>query len=374
MYNSLVSKKIELQNAIIKLENVFPTNDLIITYADFLKVKHYLGSYQFNPAVFQNILCLINTLWKSNKRINRLVLLIKLREYLNTKDPDQQTSPHSRSFEFTNTLSLDIRKQLFELFTNIFDHPSHISSKQLEEARKYSNNLLINVGLTAVEEDWLCINADKSPHILNRILRYPIKSTIISKWARENFNNISFVTRRAELISWIIDEEPTFEVSSQQLLDDFENMNQLDRQAIQSYKDDTYANQIMERELGDILPRIKYNDVETGEIREGRVDLDSPELKLIRRPYAYPIDMNSDLFQHIPDFNKMSQEFYNQIELFKMKTMIWGIAYSRLDNESKSGLLKKYYCAETYHSLFKASKKIKNVEILKWLLEQLDIN
>jgi len=374
MYNSLVSKKIELQNAIIKLENVFPTNDLIISYADFLKVKHYLGSYQFNPAVFQNILSLINTLWKSNKRINRLVLLIKLRQYLNTKDPEKQTSPHSRSFEFTNTLSLDIRKQLFELFMNIFDYPSHISSKQLEEARKYSNNLLINVGLTDVEEDWLCINADKSPHILNRILRYPIKSTVISKWARENFNNTSFVTRRAELISWIIDEEPTFEVNNQQLLDDFENMNQLDRQAIQSYKDDTYANQILERELGDILPRIKYNDVETGEIREGRVDLDSPELKLIRRPYAYPIDMNSDLFQHIPDFNKMSQEFYNQIELFKMKTMIWGIAYSRLDNESKSGLLKKYYCAETYHSLFKASKKIKNVEILKWLLEQLDIN
>lgn len=370
MYNSLVSKKIELQNAIIKLENVFPTNDLIITYTDFLKVKHYLGSYQFNPAVFKNILSLINSLWKSNKRINRLVLLVRLRQYLNRKDPDKQTSPHSRSFEFTNTLSLDIRMQLFELFTNIFDHPAHISSKQLEEARKYSNNLLINVGLMAVEEDWLCINADKSPHILNRILRYPIKSTSISKWARENFNNISFVTRRAELISWVIDEEPTFEVNNQQLLDDFENMNQLDRQAIQSYKDDTYANQIMERELGDILPRIKYNDVETGEIREGRVDLDSPELKLIRRPYACPIDMNADLFQHIPDFKTMSQEFYDQIELFKMKTMIWGIAYSRLDNDSKTSLLKKYYCTETYHSLFKASKKTNNVEILKWLLKQ----
>jgi hypothetical protein len=148
-------------------------------------------------------------------------------------------------------------------------------------------------------------------------------------------------------------------------------MNQLDRQAIQSYKDDTYANQIMERELGDILPRIKYNDVETGEIREGRVDLDSPELKLIRRPYAYPIDMNTDLFQYIPDFNKMSQEFYDQIELFKMKTMIWGIAYSRLDNDSKTSLLKKYYCTETYASLFKASKKTNNVEILKWLLKQI---
>jgi hypothetical protein len=80
--------------------------------------------------------------------------------------------------------------------------------------------------------------------------------------------------------------------------------------------------------------------------------------------------MNAGLFQNIPDFEKMSQEFYSQIELFKMKTMIWGIAYSRLDNNSKTSLFKKYYCAETYHSLFKASKKIKNVEILKWLLEQ----
>lgn len=370
MYNSLVSKNNELQNAIIKLEKVIPKNDLIITYADFLKVRPFLGSYQFNPIIFENLLILINTLWKSNKRINRLVLLIRLRQYLDRKDPDKQTSPHSRSFEFTNTLSLEIRKQLFELFTNTFDHAAHISSKQLDEARKYSNNLLINVGLTSEEENWLCNNANTSPLILNRILRYPIKSKVISKWARENFNNSSFVTRRAELISWIIDEQPTFVVDNPRLLDDFEIINKIDINAIKSYKDDIYANQIMERELGDILPRIKYNDIETGEIKEGRVDLDIPELKLIKRPYSIPIDLSSGLMLNIPDFKVMSAEFYKNIEFFQKITMIWGIAYSRLDNESKTSLLKKYYCAETYPSLFRASKKTNNVEILKWLLEQ----
>ncbi|KAA6322621.1 hypothetical protein EZS27_027858 [termite gut metagenome] len=39
------------------------------------------------------------------------------------------------------------------------------------------------MSLTEDGEDWLCKNVDKSASVLNRILRYPAKSKIISQWA-----------------------------------------------------------------------------------------------------------------------------------------------------------------------------------------------
>ena len=50
--------------------------------------------------------------------------------------------------------------------------------------------------------------------------------------------------------------------------------------------------------------------------------------------------------------------------------MIWAIGYSRLDNQTKENLLKKYYCEESYYSLFRVSKKIKQVDLLEWLLDK----
>lgn len=359
-------KKIE--KAIITIDNTYPADNLITTYNEFLKQKDYLIDYQFNPLVFDSLLSLTNSLWKSNQRISRLDLLVKLRQYLTKKDTIHLKDYQTRPYSFTETLSLDTRKQLFELFKNTIIESKYVTVKQFGEVRGIANNLLINVGLTATEEKWLCDNVESYPSILNRILRYPQKSTEISSWARKNFTHTLYVTRRAELISWLLDEDQSYEVDNQRLLDDFEMINQIDKQAIKSYRDDVYANEVIERDLGDILPRITFNDYETGELMEGRVNLESPKLELTRRPYAYPIDMNTGLFQNIPDFKKMSNEFYDQIEVFKMKTMIWAISYSRLNNSIKTELFKKYYSGETVNSILYAAKKTGNSEILKWIV------
>lgn len=362
-----------IEKTIISIDNTYPNDSLITTYKEFLLQKEFLSCYQFNPVVFDNLLSLANTLWTTNTRISRIDLVIKLRQYLCRENSLQLKDYQTRPYSFTQSLSLDTRKQLFLLFKNTIIESKYVTAKQIEVVRGIANNLLINVGLTEEEETWLCSNVQQYPYLLNRILRYPQKSTVISCWAKENYSDTLYVTRRAELIGWILDENPSFEVNIQRLLDDFEIINQLDKEAIKTYRDDIYANEVIERDLGDILPRKTFTDFETGSLTEGGVDLERPVLKLIRRPYGYPIDMNSGLFMNIPDFKKMTKEFYEQIDLFKKKTMIWSIGYSRLDNSVKTELFKKYYSVETVNSILYIAKKTGNSEILKWIISSKEI-
>jgi hypothetical protein len=46
------------------------------------------------------------------------------------------------------------------------------------------------------------------------------------------------------------------------------------------------------------------------------------------------------------------------------------VAYSRLDTQHKTELLKKYYSSKLYYSLLNIGKKQKLLEVLKWLQHQ----
>ena len=231
-------RKIELQRAITEFKKPYPKDDLILSYSDFLKVRDYLGYYQFNPIVFHNLISLVNDIWNTEKRVNRLSLLQKIKQYLH-----QNTTKHyySRVIKPNIELKIETRKSLFNLFRKTFEHGNYVSHKQLDEARKICNNLLMNIELTQIEEEWLCSNIFLSELILNRVLRYPTKSEVISNWAKSNFLNDILRSRRAELVSWVIDQEPTFEIEQQTLMDDFEYLNRSDLQAIQNYDDEPCA-------------------------------------------------------------------------------------------------------------------------------------
>ncbi len=142
-------------------------------------------------------------------------------------------------------------------------------------------------------------------------------------------------------------------------------------QAIQNYEDEIMANKMIAEELGDYLPKRKQYSILDGSYRGEIVELSNPELKLHKRAYGIPTDNSKNYGAMVPDFEKMKKMFYSNILIHQKITMIWGIAYSRLDNEIKAELLKKYYCKETYYPLLKVSKRTKNTKILKWLLEQL---
>ena len=149
-------------------------------------------------------------------------------------------------------------------------------------------------------------------------------------------------------------------------------MNETDLQAIKDYDDEIVANKIIENEFKDYLPkkRLPSLNFEDEFLQPEIVDISAPELKLSRRFYGVPIDTSKDYPVSIPDFENLRNDFYSKIDNTKRITMIWAIGYSRIDTKMKEALLKKYYCDESYYSLFRVSKKIKGIGLLKWLLDK----
>lgn len=353
-------KKKELQRAITEIENPMPKDNLISSYSDFLRVRDFLHYQKFNSIVFASLLKLANDYWKSEKRISRLSLVQSIKRYGYKIDNK------------LNLLSLEMRKQVFDIFRKSFEDSQFISRKQLDEVRRTCNYILINLEFGTDEERWLCENASYSEIILNRVLRYPIKSDVISNWAKNSFNNNNFRSRRAELLSWVIDKEPNFEIDEQTLKDDFEFLNQSDLKAINDYDQEIEANKIIGEDFKDYPPKKKLPSLDfADDFRYSeKVYLSAPELKLSRRFYGVPLDHSKNYPVSIPDYESLRQEFYSKIGTTQKITMIWAIGYSRLDNQTKISLLKKYYCEESYNSLFRVSKKIKQVALLKWLLNK----
>ncbi|MDP9229518.1 MAG: hypothetical protein M3O67_02460 [Bacteroidota bacterium] len=265
----------------------------------------------------------------------------------------------------------EIISKLFNLFKKCFAINIPIGPKQIEDVRKLCNSLLINTPLQIEDEKWLCDNIDKSDMILNRILRYPVKSNIISKWAEENYTNNLFRVRRAELTSWMIDENQNFEIDKQTLIDDFEYCNNIDITAIKYYDDEIAANKIIERDLKDILPSKKmptlhFDNFDTS----SELITSAPELKLLRRFYGVPINSSLHYPVSIPDFDRLRDNFYFEIETTRRITMLWSIGYSRIDINEKAELLKRYYMDETYWTFFKICKKYRLSDLLKWLKDR----
>lgn len=367
MYSEKKDKILQLKKAILKLENPYPKDDLILTYSDFLKVRDYLVLYQFNSTVFQNLVQLANAIWNTKKRVSRLSLLQKIKQYL-YQGGNRSNNSHLVPFDFKP--NVETKKLLFVLFRKTFEEKQYISKLQLEDARRICSSLLINIELTPNEQEWLCANFFSSNVILNRILRYPQKSEVISNWAKVNYNNDRLRGRRAELLSWIIDQEPAFEVEHQTLIDDFEYLNQIDQQAIKNYDDEIAAKKIIEEQFGEYLPLKRYYDFLEERYHEEKVELYLPDLQLSKRPYSFTLDSSKQYPVNIPDFKILRETFYTNLTTHQKFTMIWAIGYSRLDNTLKYSLLKKYYRNETHYSLFKVGKRTNNIALLKWILER----
>jgi hypothetical protein len=361
-YNNL-----NLIRAILSLEKQYPKDDLIQTYSDFLKVRDYLPYYEFNPVVFDKLINLICDNWASSKRISRLSLLQKMKQYLNQSIIKNNTE---RKIKPDIKLPFGTRQTLFKIFKKTFEEQEYISSKQLEEARTICNNTLINIALSQSEEEWLCSNFYKSDMILNRLLRYPIKSDVITNWIKQNFENDFLRNRRAECIGWLIDQNPYYEIDPRVLIDDFDYLNKSDLQAIQNYDDEMAANKILEQEFSDFLPKTIEYDLFDSRKNQEKIDLTLPELKLTKRPYSVVLGPSMHYPVTIPNFDSLQRDFHANLSIHNKVTMIWAIAYSRLENKQKFQLLKKYYCIKTHYSMFRVAIKTNNVAVLKWMLEQ----
>lgn len=365
-------KLLQLQRAIYSIKHPYPNDDLIVTYADFLKVRDYLNFYQFNPLILDNLLSITIDNWETKKRFNRLSLLQSIKSYLFIHKQNFNADNSNKNCNPDNIFSLHTKKMLFDLFTKVFEKDGFISKKQVDEARKICNNYLIGLELCPEHIEWLCLNASNSEIILNRVLRYPRKSKYISNWVKDNFNNDLYLTRRAELVGWIIDQDINYEIEKQILINDFETLNRKDIQAIKNYDNEQLANKMMMNELLEYLPKkpkpFFLDEADDDGSYDNIIDLTEPSLILSRRFYAIPIDSSLHYPVSIPDFDKLTQFFYDNIDFIHKTTMIWAITYSRIDKQLKEKLLKKYYCEETFSSLFRVSKQNKYLNLLEWML------
>lgn len=358
-------KFLKLQREIVRIQKPYPGDDLISCYKDFLKVRDFLPYYQFNIKVLESLIDLACASWMSAKRINRISLLIAIKRYLGNAG-EIATSSFTRRKPIQ--LSRDTCLKLFTLFQYCFEPPGLLSEKQLEEAKAIANLLIMGISTDPTGEKWLCENVDTSELILNRVLRYPIKSKVISAWARQAAHSNNYRSRRAELTSWIIDEQPDYVIDRQTLIDDFEFLNAVDKKTIQKYETAIATNRLIESALSQNPATNPFLNF-WGDGLEGESEsiTSYPELKLTQRFYKVPKDKKNLISYEIPDFETMRDVFYKNIDTTLKITMLWSIFYSRLTMSQKARLLKRYYSEETYLSFFKICRRLESIELWKWL-------
>lgn len=368
--------EIIIKQAILKIENPYPQNDFVINYADFLKVRDYLQFYQFNFDVFTNLIRITNENWKTKERINRLSLLEAIKYYLQKAKEEIKKKNNLQKDKQMYPFPIETRKQMFRLLQNVIEDSSYISANQHTAAQRICSNILRDVELTYDEEQWYCDHVHSSEVILNRLLRYPAKSTIISKWAKDNYYNDIYRPRRAEMLSWIIDEDTDFEVDRETLIADFDYMIEMDEVAIQQYKTERI---IYDQEEEDFKEWLKEELTLPDEVR-GFIDfstyvyaemsqkLKKPELNLAKKHFGIYSDGGL-----LPDYTKTKKMFIREIEMNFKRTMVWAITYSRIDVEEKTELLKKYYSNNLIFTFKKVAERINSVELLKFILSQKNI-
>jgi hypothetical protein len=372
------ARELSIKKAILCLKNKKAPNDLIKTYSDFLRHRNILQSYSFNPSVLDDLLELATKMWTGNRRINRHALLTHISAFLRKAVKFSDNRPWNTVYEINTQLNADTKERIFILSKTVFENPGFITHTQLEESKIICNRIMMNLSFSSEGQIWLCRHAFQSKYLLNRVLRYPEKSSIISAWAIENYTHPMVRSRRAEQLAWVLNEDNNHEVTINTLKDDFEHLNELDRKAILAYSDEHEANKLLIKDFSDFLPRApKPFDLfdEGMNWEQNETVASEPELNLTRR--FYEIERKfvkiQDRTQYIPDFEASRIRFFSEVEFIRNLTMVWAICYSRLPQQKKLLLYKKYYAPDLQQSLIHAGNQSRDIVLLRWLLKNLEV-
>lgn len=343
----------KIQKEIDAIQKPIPEDSLIQTYSNFLQFRESLPFYQFNSHVYDSLIFLATDKWNTNDRISRLSLLRTIKRY-----SIRDNKIGNKSYNSINSnLELSIRKRLFNLYKTIWENLEFLKTKQKEEVLQIINLLLINVSLQKEEEEWLCNNCSRSSSILNRVLRYPKKSSVITAWIKENFDENKYRSRRAELISFMLDGDSTFVITKQILLEDFNYQNKMDLEAIEEFKKGVYIFNLFQKSNQRIIPKEEIDNT-----------VPYPELRLCKRFYSVPKKFSATLCQDLPDIEKLTENFHRNLEMSCQITMLWAIGYSRMSKQQKSKRIIEYFSKESEKTFMKVCKKFNLTEPLKWLL------
>ena len=341
--------KKQLLNQILQYEHPQAPDDLILTYKDFLKVRDFLLYYPFNPVVFDNLLKLTMELWTSNQRISRLSLLQGINRYYSVFCSKQTYKGISTGLTAEN-FPVEIKELIFDLFKMTMEDFRFITPNQVDAARALANSLLIGMTLSDEQIKWLCDRAFVAKQPLNRVLRYPHKSRIISEWMKSNYDNDLLRQRRSEVVGWIMDYEPGFEIQKNTILDDFRYLNDLDIKMLNKFKVDRKG----------FFKTLDMSGNYTA------------EMNFIFTIYGAPYGKLRKEINRLDDVSSVLRYVYTDLNNIEMKLKIWAIAWSRIEKETKVEMLKKYYSEETQLEIIRANEKIKSADLLRWILEKME--
>lgn len=87
-----------------------------------------------------------------------------------------------------------------------FLHRAFIFHKN-EQVSACANVLIMSQCLDDQSIKWIIANWEKSDHLLNRLLRYPARNSLITQWSREIYQSGRLKDRNSEVIALLIDEK-----------------------------------------------------------------------------------------------------------------------------------------------------------------------
>lgn len=354
-------KQIDIRRKIIEIRSLKPSDNMISSYEDFLRYKDILSAYRFNLTTFCNLVELTYMLWQSGKKTNKASLLELISKYSGlNKHPEQVNDRTAR--------------QLFWLFSesNIKGVPGY-SSATIIRMQSSSNKALKGIPLTNSEITKLIDNITRSKHILNRILRHPTASPLITEWTKSVFYLDSYRNRRPELIGWLLDDNVDYVVNDQIIADDFEYFLQIDKELVDNYmfEHSVYLS-ALDKKKKEIEEKVANTGVRDWQDEFPAFELTKPKLIMEQRIYKKSIELGGDPTIIVPDFENRKRDFYSRVDFYKRLTMLWGVAYSHHKTSVKLNLYKKFYTSELYPAAIKIAYRSKNVRFLEWLYNQVD--
>lgn len=161
----------------------------IKTFDDIIENKNQLKYSKYSLKTYSKILDIIIKKIDTKKRFQK-EKSISILKWLNQKRNKKQ-------------LSRKIIDKIFYIYKNLIFNSNENICWSL-------STLLKDQILSEHQLKWLTDNAIKSDFILNRVLRYPIKSRLISTWAKDNVNIEAFKKRNSEFIGLILNYYPDY--------------------------------------------------------------------------------------------------------------------------------------------------------------------
>lgn len=335
-----LDSRTRLHKIIISIDRPIAKDGLITDYKSFLNQKDYIHLYSFNVKIFNSLLKLSLSLWTSNQRISRICLAKKIFSYL--RNDKNSRLANIKKF---NSESIEL---LFDLFRITIVLPEFATAKQIEEIQQKLYACLYSIDLTDEQLTYLVNNYEKSDYFVRKLLNYHKSSSVISKWALDNYHTDIVKGRRSNFAAVLINHNPDFEIEIGSIADDVRHFNKLDLQRFFQAK--------------------------------ANVGID---VELSYRYYGVPIipkqPTNEALFDHLDELINYATTIknhtlylLNNADIAKKYAMLWSVIFSKLPPKNKGEMLTKYYAVELHDVFVRICKRQGLSAPLKWLMNLSD--